>query len=123
MEELVAVMSALGDEARMRTVAALGSAQGEEMCLCQIIPLVGLAPSTVSRHLSILAQAGLVKRRKQGKWHYYRLAQRGAALPVRRVLRVVREALAEDPTAAADRKQLASIQKRGLDVLVSCYRS
>ena len=38
------------------------------------IELLGLAPSTVSKHMNILQQAGLVQRRKDGKWHFYRLA-------------------------------------------------
>ena len=45
----------------------------KEFCLCQIIELVGLAPSTVSKHMSILKQSRLVNSRKDGRWMYYRL--------------------------------------------------
>jgi len=48
---------------------------GGELCACQIIEMLGLAPSTVSKHMSILRQAGLVETRKEGRWIYYRLAE------------------------------------------------
>jgi ArsR family transcriptional regulator, arsenate/arsenite/antimonite-responsive transcriptional repressor len=44
------------------------------LCLSQIIELLGLAPSTVSKHMAILHQAGLAETRKDGRWIYYRLA-------------------------------------------------
>ena len=71
MRELLAVMKALADPSRLRIVAAL---RGREFCLCQIVELVGLATSTVSRHMSILEQARLVDARKDGRWTYFRLA-------------------------------------------------
>jgi ArsR family transcriptional regulator len=43
-----------------------------ELCVCQLIKMLGLAPSTVSKHMSILRQARLVQARKEGKWMYYR---------------------------------------------------
>ena len=71
VRELLAVMKALADPSRLRIVAALN---GRELCLCQIVELVGLATSTVSRHMSILEQARLVDVRKEGRWTYFRLA-------------------------------------------------
>lgn len=65
MRELLLVMKALGDPSRLRIVAAL---EGRELCLCQIVELVGLATSTVSRHMAILEQARLVDARKEGRW-------------------------------------------------------
>ena len=62
MRDLLAVMKALADENRLRIVAAL---QGRELCLCQIVELLGLATSTVSRHASILQQARLVQSRRK----------------------------------------------------------
>ena len=71
VRELLAVMKALADPSRLRIVAAL---DGRELCLCQIVELLGLATSTVSRHMSILEQARLVDARKEGRWTYFRLA-------------------------------------------------
>ena len=57
MRELLSVMKALADENRLRIVAAL---EGQELCQCQLVELLGLATSTVSRHASILQQARVV---------------------------------------------------------------
>ena len=70
MQDVLAVTKALADESRLRALCAL---QQGELCVCQIIELLGLAPSTVSKHMSILRQAGLVKGRKEGRWMHYRL--------------------------------------------------
>jgi DNA-binding transcriptional ArsR family regulator len=71
MREFLAVMKALADENRLRIVVAL---EGRELCLCQIVELLGLATSTVSRHTSILQQSRLIESRKEGRWSYFRLA-------------------------------------------------
>jgi DNA-binding transcriptional ArsR family regulator len=63
------VAKALADENRIRILLFLDS---HELCLCQIIELLKLSPSTVSKHVSILANAGLIEVRKEGRWHYYR---------------------------------------------------
>jgi ArsR family transcriptional regulator len=75
MRETLAVMKALADENRLRIVAAL---EGRELCLCQVVQLLGLATSTVSRHMSILQQARLVESRKDGRWTYFRLDETGS---------------------------------------------
>jgi DNA-binding transcriptional ArsR family regulator len=72
MREVVTIAKALSDENRVRILAIL---EGRELCVCQVIELLGLAPSTVSKHLSILKQARLIDGRKQGRWMYYRLAE------------------------------------------------
>jgi DNA-binding transcriptional ArsR family regulator len=68
--ETLSVARALGDEHRLRALLAL---RRGELCVCQLIALLGLAPSTVSKHLSVLRQAGLVAARKEGRWMHYRL--------------------------------------------------
>ena len=71
MWDFMAVTKALADENRVRMLLAL---QKQELCVCQIIELVKLAPSTVSKHMSILRAARLVDARKDGRWMFYRLA-------------------------------------------------
>lgn len=99
---------ALADATRVRTLLAL---RRGELCVCQITALFGLAPSTVSKHLSVLLQAGLVTQRKVGRWIYYRLPGRDAPVAVREALDWVVKALAGGTEAAADRKRLARILK------------
>ncbi|MBA4359032.1 MAG: transcriptional regulator [Desulfovibrio sp.] len=71
MRELVTVMKALSDPGRIKVLKML---EAREMCACEIISLLGLAQPTVSRHLKVLADAGLIQGRKVGSWVHYRLA-------------------------------------------------
>jgi len=75
MRQLLRTTKALADENRIRI---LGVLKGRELCVCQLIELLNLAPSTVSKHLSILKNARLIDSRKQGRWMYYRLADKAA---------------------------------------------
>ena len=72
MCDCMIVIKALADENRVRTNMVL---RQRELCVCQIIDFLGLAPSTVSKHMSILKNARLVESRKNSRWVYYRLAQ------------------------------------------------
>lgn len=73
MRTLLAITGALSDQNRVRILCAL--ADRGELCVCQLQELVALAPSTTSKHLAVLAAAGLVDVRKDGRWSYYRLAE------------------------------------------------
>ncbi len=102
----MALTKALADEKRVRVLLAL---QGGELCVCQITELFGLAASTISKHLSILYQAGLVDSRKDGRWIYYSLPGKGASAPAREAIRWVAKSLAEDPRIAEDAARLKKI--------------
>ena len=105
MRELLAATKALADENRLRVVSAL---DGRELCLCQIVELLGLATSTVSRHMSILHQARLVESRKDGRWTYFRLAE-DASPAATGGNDLVLSQLKRDRQAREDRKQLKRI--------------
>jgi len=106
MRDFMTTAKALSDENRVRMLMALS---GGELCVCQITELVGLSPSTVSKHMSILRQAGLVEGRKAGRWVYYRQPDRDASDPVGGTLNWVRGLLAEDPRILADAKHLKEV--------------
>lgn len=76
--------------------------------MCQIIEMLGLAPSTVSKHLSILRQARLVEDRKEGRWMYYRHPDRPSAL-VKQVLPILATSLSDDEQMQADREYVKGI--------------
>lgn len=76
----------MGDEGRVRALLALS---GSEMCACHITALLGLAPSTVSKHMAILRRAGLVTSRKSGRWMHYRATGPGGSGQVRDALKMV----------------------------------
>ncbi|MCC6262140.1 MAG: winged helix-turn-helix transcriptional regulator [Bryobacterales bacterium] len=99
-------MKALSDENRLRAVLACG---GQELCVCQITELLQLAPSTVSKHMSILRQADLVESRKDGRWIYYRLSTEFAAPPVRALVEGLREQWTVDAQWKRDRAALNEI--------------
>jgi ArsR family transcriptional regulator len=115
VHDLVALGKALSDPARVRLLAACLHAADEgladDLCVCQLIELVGLAPSTVSRHLSILRDAGLVASRRDGKWIYYRTpSERDApSSSVARTLELVRESLAADAALRDDARSVLTI--------------
>ncbi len=120
MRQILSITKALSDETRVR---ALLSVKDGELCLCQIIEVLALAPSTVSKHMNILEQARLVQRRKQGKWHFYRLADGQTAPAAERALAWVVSELRRDATIAKDAKKIRDVRKRDLEELSACYRS
>ena len=62
----------LADPARLRLLALVGAAQGGEVCVCHLTEAVALSQPTVSHHLRVLVDAGLLQREKRGVWAYYR---------------------------------------------------
>ncbi|MGB7769478.1 MAG: metalloregulator ArsR/SmtB family transcription factor [Verrucomicrobiia bacterium] len=117
MREFMAITRALSDPNRVRILLAL---RRGELCVCQITELFGFAPSTVSRHLSVLHHAGLIQSRKSERWVYYRLPGKSAPVTVREALAWVHQSLAKTDEAAADAKALKQILKT--DLAVICRR-
>jgi ArsR family transcriptional regulator len=106
MREFMAITKALADPNRVRVLLAL---QQGELCVCQITELFGFAPSTVSKHLSVLHHAGLILSRKIERWVYYRLPDKPASVPVRDALGWVHKSLAKTDEALADAIKLKKI--------------
>ena len=119
MREFLNITKALSDPARVRVLLALREG---ELCLCHFIALLKLSPSTVSKHLDLLYQAGLVERRKEGRWCLFRLAGRDAEPAVRSALRWVEAALAKSPEARADATRVARLRNADLKELACCYK-
>ncbi len=65
------VFKAMGDPTRVRLLSLIAAGQEGEACVCDLTDPVGLSQGTVSHHLRILAEAGLVVREQRGKWAYY----------------------------------------------------
>jgi ArsR family transcriptional regulator, arsenate/arsenite/antimonite-responsive transcriptional repressor len=114
MRNVLNITKALADENRLRMLLALA---GGELCVCQITELLGLAISTVSKHLSILYQAGLVKARKEGRWMYYSLPAKDPPPMTQEALTWLRKALADDERIAEDARRLKKIQNMNLSQL------
>ncbi|HWC21191.1 MAG TPA: metalloregulator ArsR/SmtB family transcription factor [Flexivirga sp.] len=72
-QHLARVFKALGDPTRVRLISLIAAADGAEACICDLTEPVGLSQPTVSHHMRLLAEAGLVTREQRGKWAYFRL--------------------------------------------------
>ena len=108
MKEFMAITKALSDESRVRILLAL---RDRELCVCQLIELIGLAPSTVSKHMSILKQARLIEGDKKGKWVYYHIAA-GAPEAASEAVDWVKRHLVSEATIKRDTKNLRAIIKQ-----------
>jgi len=116
----MAITKALADESRTRVLMFL---RGGELCVCQIMEMLGLAPSTVSKHLNILYQAGLVESRRKGRWIYYRLPGKEAPPRVRGVIRWLLESLTDAPQIAQDARKVKAVCRMSLDELCCRYKN
>ncbi|MEW2608726.1 metalloregulator ArsR/SmtB family transcription factor [Streptomyces sp. NPDC047880] len=71
--ELAKVFKALGDPVRLRLLSMIASRAGGEVCVCDLTPAFDLSQPTISHHLKLLRQAGLIDCERRGTWVYYRL--------------------------------------------------
>ncbi|MGQ9496401.1 MAG: ArsR/SmtB family transcription factor [Thermoanaerobaculaceae bacterium] len=87
----VQLFRTLGHPARLRLLCLLAQ---REVCVCQLVEVLGLAFSTVSSHLALLRRVGLVQERKEGRWVYYQLAPLEG--PLQQILETVLKELSCD---------------------------
>jgi ArsR family transcriptional regulator len=88
-EELAAAFKVVADPVRLRLLSLI--AEAGEICSCDLVTLIGRSQPTISHHTSMLADAGLVRREKRGKWAWF------SVVPDR--LAVLRDALGATPVA------------------------
>jgi len=116
--DYVHVIKAVADPTRVRILKVL---EGGEMCVCQVIAILSLGQSTVSKHLFLLRAAGLIKDRRDRKWVHYSL-NRGSDSPyAARMLRNLRGWLNDDPVIAKDRERAA--MARAIGPIAICERN
>jgi ArsR family transcriptional regulator len=84
-DDLAAAFKVLADPVRLRLLSMIASASTGEACVCDLVEPLGRSQPTISHHLSVLVDAGLVEREKRGRWAWYK------AVPGR--LAVLRDAL------------------------------
>lgn len=104
------VMKSAADPTRLRILKML---EGGELCVCQIIAVLELSQSTVSKHLFLLKMGGLVKERRSGKWVHYSLDGSGGAVFARKILSCLKGWLNDDPVVARDRSREAVAREIG----------
>jgi ArsR family transcriptional regulator, arsenate/arsenite/antimonite-responsive transcriptional repressor len=72
-ETSAALLKAVADPVRLQLLSAIRATDAGEACVCDLTPLVGLSQPTVSHHLKVLVEAGLLEREKRGTWAWFRL--------------------------------------------------
>ncbi|WP_166998869.1 ArsR/SmtB family transcription factor [Paramicrobacterium fandaimingii] len=87
--ELAHVFKALSDPARVQLLALVAAHTEGEACVCDLIAPVGLSQPTVSHHLKVLVEGGLLSREQRGKWAYYRLVDSSMPELMRKLSTVV----------------------------------
>lgn len=120
MRDVVSIAKALSDENRVRALLAV---KDGELCLCQLIHVLGLSPATVSKHMDTLERSGLVARRREGKWRFYGLPHAPANPAVARALDWILDEARGDSRIAADRRKVRDVRRRDLEELSACYRA
>ena len=118
MNDIFKITKAISDETRVRALLTLTEG---ELCLCQIIEILQLAPSTISKHMNILFDAGLIEKRKQGKWQYYRLPTKPTPT-IKQILKWTITNLQENPAIQSDKKTRCCIINKDLEELCACYK-
>jgi ArsR family transcriptional regulator len=74
-ERFAAALKAIADPARLRLLSLIQSQPDHEACVCHLTEPLGLSQPTVSHHLKVLLQAGLVEREQRGSWAYFRVRE------------------------------------------------
>ncbi len=110
MKQFIRIMKALSDPNRARVLKLL---QTGELCVCEIRTVLGLAQSTVSKHMKILEDAGLVHRTRQGSWILYSLADGTESAYAKTMLDKLTDWLEDDTELGRMRSDLpaAAIQR------------
>ena len=108
MKTVTAMFKALSDETRIRIVNLLLE---RELCVCEIMSVIGTTQSKASRHLTYLRHAGLTKSRREGLWIHYSLVTPASTVH-RRLLDTVKESRKEVAQLRRDLKRLERVRER-----------
>ena len=105
IDRVTRIGKAIDHPLRVRALAALREG---ELCVCELVELFGLAPSTISKHMSVIADAGLVERRRAGQWTYYALPEDPEG-PIARAIEIITLLADGDPSVIEDRAHLSAL--------------
>ena len=108
MKDFIKVMKALSDPNRVKIIKILGV---KELCVCELQTLLELAQPTVSKHLKILEEAGLIVSRKAGSWVFCRLTEKAETAYAEVLLNELKDWLADDPEILEMIKKLPSVDR------------
>ncbi|PLX48171.1 MAG: transcriptional regulator [Desulfobulbaceae bacterium] len=113
MKKFIRVMKALSDPSRVKIVKILGH---KELCVCELTALLGLAQSTVSKHLKLLEDAGLVSSKREGAWVNYYLTDGRDSLYAHAMLTHLEEWLGEEEEVRQILAQVPQVDRERIRV-------
>ncbi|MEI6126256.1 MAG: metalloregulator ArsR/SmtB family transcription factor [Pseudomonadota bacterium] len=106
MRDLLKVLKAAGDKNRLRILKML---QHKDMCVCELSAALGITQPSVSKHLSLLKEAGLVSDKREGPWIDYRLCQEKINHYAPVILEQLKVLVNDDPCVKNDIKTAAAL--------------
>lgn len=112
LRDYIKLSKAISDETRVRILKLL---ENGELCVCQLMEILEKVQSTVSKHLGILKNAGLVDVRKEGTWSFYKLSTEGTYN--RNFLKLLASVLNDDALIREDEERLRKVVKEDIKLL------
>jgi ArsR family transcriptional regulator, arsenate/arsenite/antimonite-responsive transcriptional repressor len=106
--DYVNIFKALSDPNRIRIIKMLGE---RELCMCEVREVLKLSNSTVSKHLTVLRDAGLLLDSKDGRWVNFRLNSKTESQFIRSILTVIRNSFDDDETIRDDGKAVHRVDR------------
>ena len=103
MKKFVNIFKALADETRLRVLKLL---QQRELCVCELMQVLGMSQPRISRHLSVLKNAGLVNERRQGRWVHYSLKKEWIEKEIKLLFKAMLALGNDDAVIKADQERL-----------------
>src|SRR5919202_6511835 len=118
VDALLSGLRAAAEETRLRILALLGEG---ELTVKELTDILGQSQPRVSRHLKLLAEAGLVRRFKEGSWAFFRLAESGAGADVTRAVLALADP--QDPVFLRDRRRLDEARRARAETAQNYFRT
>jgi len=116
MKELIGILKAISEENRLRILLML---KNRPMCVCEINEVLKIALSTISNHLKLLKNAGLIEDEKDGRWIIYKLVRTN--MYFKRLIEEIESQLKDDPTIVKDREFLSNITRESCALKLKKY--
>ena len=118
MKKIANIFKALSDDTRLRVVKLL---QERELCVCELMQVLDMSQPRISRHMSVLKNAGLVEDRREGKWVHYSLRKETQGKEIKILLDAMVVMANDDAIIRADKKNLKKAIRLS-EVKGSCMR-
>ena len=118
MKKIANIFKALSDDTRLRVIKLL---QERELCVCELMQVLEMSQPRISRHLSVLKNAGLVEDRREGKWIHYSLRKETQGKEIKILLDAMVVMANDDAVVKADKKNLKKAIRLS-EVKSSCMR-